>query len=108
MTILSGGGLAPLVQDIGVCLVTAGVLSVIFTRLKIPNIAAFLAAGVIVGPVVGGIVTDTNNINTIANLGLILLLFVIGLEIDLRKLLASGKTLILAGLLQFPLCVAFG
>ena len=109
MFIAAGGaGIDPLVQDIGVCLVVSGILAVIFTRLKLPDIAAFLAAGVIVGPVVGHIVTDTANIKTIANLGLILLLFVIGLEIDLRKLLASGKTLIVTGLLQFPLCVAFG
>ncbi len=108
MWILAGGGLDPLVQDIGVCLVTSGLLAVLFTRLKLPDIAAFLAAGVLVGPIVGHVVTDAENIGTIADLGLILLLFVIGLEIDLRKLAASGRTLIVTGLLQFPLCVAFG
>jgi Kef-type K+ transport system membrane component KefB len=96
------------VLDIGTCLITAGILSVVFTRLKIPNIAAFLAAGVIVGPVLGQLVTDSDNIRTIAELGLILLLFVIGVEIDLKKLLASGKVLIVTGLLQFPLCIGFG
>ena len=40
-----------LVQDIGISLLAAGVLGVIFTRLKIPSIAAFLMAGVIVGPI---------------------------------------------------------
>jgi len=108
MMILAGGGLDPLVQDIGVCLVTSGLLAVLFTRWKLPDVAAFLAAGVLVGPVVGHVVTDADNIATIADLGLILLLFVIGLEIDLRKLLASGRTLVVTGLLQFPLCVAFG
>ena len=40
--------------------------------------------------------------------GLVLLLFMIGLELDFRKLLASGRVLLLTGLLQYPLCVLFG
>ena len=44
----------------------------------------------------------------IANLGLVLLLFLIGLEIDLRKILSQGRLLLVAGLLQFPLCVGAG
>ena len=55
-----------------------------------------------------GLVTDPANIKTISELGLIFLLFLIGLEIDVRKLLASGRILIVSGLLQYPLCVAFG
>jgi len=86
----------------------AGILAVLFTRFNIPTIAAFLLAGVLLGPVGTHVVTDTRNIDTIAQFGLVLLLFLIGLELDIRKLLASGKTLILSGLLQFPLCVAFG
>jgi len=104
----SAGGVDPLVRDIGFCLITAGALCILFTRAKIPSIAAFLAAGILVGPQVGGLVTDPENIETIANLGLTLLLFVIGLEIDLKKLFASGKTLLVAGAFQVPLCVAFG
>lgn len=105
---LASAGLPPIVRDIGMCLLVAGVLSVVFTKLKIPTIAAFLTAGVIVGPVVSKLVVERESIDTIAGLGLVLLLFLIGLEIDVRKLMASGKTLILSGLLQFPLCVAFG
>ncbi len=104
----ASGGLPPLVRDIGVSLLTAGVLAVVFSRLRIPAIAAFLLAGVVVGPIGVRAVTDEANIATIAGLGLILLLFLIGLEIDLRKLLASGRTILLSGLLQFPLCVLFG
>jgi Kef-type K+ transport system membrane component KefB/voltage-gated potassium channel Kch len=102
------GGLSSLVQDIGLCVVLAGVLAIVFTRLRIPEIAAFLVAGVVVGPTGAGLVTEPGNIETIAELGLIFLLFLIGLEIDVRKLLASGRILIVSGLLQYPLCVAFG
>lgn len=106
---MAGGGALPsLVQDIGFCVVLAGVLAIACARLKIPEIAAFLVSGVIVGPVGAGLVTDPANIETISELGLILLLFLIGLEIDIRKLLASGRILIVSGLLQYPLCVLFG
>jgi Kef-type K+ transport system membrane component KefB len=104
----AAGGAESLVADIGFCLIVAGFLSLVFARLKIPSIAAFLVAGVIVGPQLGHIVTNQANIETIAHFGLTLLLFVIGLEIDLGQLLGSGKTIVLSGLLQFPLCIAFG
>jgi Kef-type K+ transport system membrane component KefB len=107
--VASGAGDMPsLVHDIGYCVVLAGVLAIVFTRIRVPVIAAFLFAGVVVGPVGAGLVTDPANIETISGLGLILLLFLIGLEIDFRKLLASGRILILSGLLQYPLSVAFG
>ena len=104
----STGGLPSLVRDIGLCIVVAGLLAIVFVRLRIPEIAAYLLAGVLVGPVGTEIVTDPGNIETISELGLILLLYLIGLEIDVRKLLASGRILIVSGLLQYPLCVAFG
>jgi len=104
----AAGGAESLVTDIGFCFIIGGFLSLLFARLKIPSIAAFLVAGVIVGPQLGHIVTNQANIETIAHFGLTLLLFVIGLEIDLGQLLGSGKTIVLSGLLQFPLCVAFG
>lgn len=102
------GNLNPLVQDIGVCLVGAGLLSVLSERLRLPHVAAFLAAGVLVGPVGLSMVTDADNIETIAQLGLTLLLFLIGLEVDLKDLLASGRALLLGGLLQVPLSVLAG
>ncbi|MGD2137777.1 MAG: cation:proton antiporter [Gammaproteobacteria bacterium] len=104
----ASGALPSLVQDIGFCVLVAGVLAIVFTKLRIPEIAAFLIAGVVVGPVGAGLVTDPANIETISELGLILLLFLIGLEIDIRKLLASGRILIVTGLLQYPLSIAFG
>lgn len=103
-----GAGIDPLVQDIGLCVLLAGILSVIFERLRIPTIAALLVAGVAIGPVGLSLVTDKARIETIAHLGLTLLLFVIGLEVNLRSLMASGKTLLISGLLQVPLTIAGG
>ena len=97
-----------LVRDSGLSLLTAGVLAIIFTKLKIPSIAAFLVAGIVIGPIGLKQVTDPVNIDTIAQLGFILLLFLIGLELDFKKILNSGKAIIISGLLQYPLTILFG
>ena len=104
----AGGTMPSLVHDIGISLLAAGILGVIFTRLKIPSIAAFLLAGVLIGPIGLKQVTDPVNVDTIAQLGFILLLFLIGLEIDVKKILGSGKAIIISGLLQYPLTILFG
>ena len=104
----SAGEMPSLVHDIGISLLTAGVLAIIFTKFKIPSIAAFLVAGVLIGPIGLKQVTDPVNIDTIAQLGFILLLFLIGLEIDFKKILNSGKAIIVSGLLQYPLTILFG
>jgi len=104
----AGGEMPSLVHDIGISLLTAGVLAIIFTKLKIPSIAAFLIAGILIGPIGLKQVTDPVNIDTIAQLGFILLLFLIGLEIDFKKILNSGKAIIVSGLLQYPLTILFG
>jgi hypothetical protein len=94
MTLVSLGAAAvsPLVHDLGVCVVAAALLAVLFERVRVPTIAALLAAGVAIGPVGLEVVADQRSIETIANLGLTLLLFVIGLEVNLRSLMASGRT----------------
>lgn len=104
----AGGGPAPLVLEIALCFVSAGVLAIVCQRLSLPSIAGFILAGLIIGPVGLGLVEDRANIETIANLGLVFLLFLIGLEIDFRALAASGRTLIATGLAQVPLSIAVG
>jgi Kef-type K+ transport system membrane component KefB len=104
----AGGAMPSLVHDIGISLLVAGTLGLIFTRLKIPSIAAFLLAGILIGPIGLKLVTDPENIDTIAQLGFILLLFLIGLEIDFKKILGSGRAIIISGVLQYPLTILFG
>lgn len=102
------GGLPELILDIALALVLAGVLAIAFTRLRIPTVAAFLVAGVILGPVGTGLISNRDNIDTIAQLGLILLLFLIGLEIDVRALLTKGRSVLVSGPLLYPLSALFG
>ncbi|MBA3463281.1 MAG: cation:proton antiporter [Deltaproteobacteria bacterium] len=108
VSIAAGGGVPPLVADLGLCLVAAAVLAIAFLKLKIPTIAALLGAGVVLGPAGLEAIGEEQSIATIANLGLTLLLFVIGLEINLKSLLTSGRTLIVTGALQVPLTLAVG
>jgi CPA2 family monovalent cation:H+ antiporter-2 len=87
----AGADMPPLVRDIGITLFLSGVLGVLFARAKFPTIAGFVLAGVVAGPLGLGLVTDATNIDTIAQLGFVLLLFMIGLEIDLGKILGSSS-----------------
>ncbi|MGE5151531.1 MAG: cation:proton antiporter [Rhodospirillaceae bacterium] len=98
-----------LLSSIGLCISIAAGLAFVANRLRQPLLLAYLLAGVLIGPQIGlGLITDQESIRTVSEIGLILLLFIIGLEMDLHKLLAAGRPVILAGLLQFPLCVALG
>lgn len=97
-----------LVYDIGISICIASMLSILFVRIKIPTIAAFLVCGILIGPIGIKLITQPDNIDTISELGFILLLFMIGMEIDLRRMLRSGKMIIASGLLQYPLTVLFG
>ena len=98
-----------LVASIGISILAATILAFIGNVLKQPLLLAYIAAGVIIGPKIGfGFVASEADIQVIAEIGLIILLFMIGLEIDIKKLKESGKSLILTGILQFVLCVAMG
>ncbi len=104
----AGGAVPTLVQDMGAALLFAGGIAVIFARLKIPSIAAFILAGVFLGPQGFHMITDPANVDTIAQIGFVLLLFVIGLEINLRSLFSGGKLILLVGLAQYPITLLFG
>ena len=104
----SEGAMPALVHDIGVGLLLSGVLAILFARLHLPAIAGYIVAGVVAGPLALGLVTDPDNINTIAQLGFVLLLFVIGLEMDVGKIIGSGRAILLTGALSYPLIAVFG
>lgn len=97
-----------LLSGIAICVAAAALLALVGWRLRQPLILAYLLAGVVIGPIGFRWVTDLASIQTVAEIGLILLLFVIGLEIDLKKLAAAGPPMLLTGALQVPICVALG
>lgn len=90
-----------LLNDIAVCIMAAWLIAVGASLLRQPLIIAYLAAGMVVGPFLGlGIVSDQSSIQTISKLGLILLLFMIGLEIDLKKMVRAGRVITVTALTQ--------
>lgn len=98
-----------LISGIGISILAATVLAFLATLGRQPLILAYLAAGVMIGPEMGfGWIKDQEEIRTIAEIGLILLLFMIGLELSLKKIKEAGKTLIILGTSQFLLCLALG
>ena len=97
-----------LLSGIAICVAVAALFGLIGWQLRQPLILAYLLAGVVIGPVCLRWVTNLESIQTVAEIGLILLLFVIGLEIDLKKLMAAGPPMLVTGALQVPICVALG
>ncbi len=96
-----------LINDIAICMMSAFACAVIAQWLKQPAIIAYLIAGAIAGPLVFGWVREREAVNTISELGLIFLLFMIGLEIDLKKVLKAGRIIAVTALLQIVLCFLF-
>ena len=92
---------------ISIGIVAATLLALIARRLGQPLILGYILGGALLGPHIGfGVIHDEHSIELISEMGLILLLFIIGLEISIPRLLQAGRTIFVAGLLQFPLCAA--
>jgi Kef-type K+ transport system membrane component KefB len=106
----SGHGIqGDLLNNIGLCVIVAAALAYVANKFKQPALLAYLLAGVLIGPEIGfKLITDRETIEVISEIGLILLLFIIGLEIDLKKLRQSGKPVIVTGITQFLICAALG
>ncbi|HEX6349026.1 MAG TPA: cation:proton antiporter [Candidatus Dormibacteraeota bacterium] len=97
-----------LLSSIGICVTAAALLALVGYRLRQPLILAYLVTGVVIGPHVLQLVGNRQAISTVSEIGLILLLFVIGLEIDLKRLLGAGRAVAAVGFLQVPVCIALG
>lgn len=77
-----------------------------FRRIKLPAILAYLAAGIIAGPDVTGWIQDPNDYHFVAELGVVLLLFSLGLEFSLPKMIAMRRLVFGLGLGQVVICTA--
>lgn len=97
-----------LVSDIAICIIAAWILAVLSQVLRQPVLLAYLIAGFIIGPHGFKWITNIQNIETISGIGLSLLLFMIGLEIDLKKMLSAGRVITLTAAAQILGCVLLG
>lgn len=81
-----------MVHDLYVLMITAGVVSLLFKLLKQPVVLGYIVAGVLVGPnLFGGSWVDAENVEAWGNIGVLFVLFCIGLEFRLKNLISSGK-----------------
>ena len=93
-----------LLADIAFCILGAMTMALAARLLRQPPLLGYLAAGILLGRPIGfGLVADPEIIEAISRLGLVLLLFLIGAEIDLKKLFRAGPAVLGGGLLQVPL-----
>ncbi|GAB4390794.1 MAG: monovalent cation:proton antiporter-2 (CPA2) family protein [Thermodesulfovibrionales bacterium] len=75
-------------------------------RLRVPPLVGFIAAGVLMGPHTLGIIEDVREIEILADIGVILLLFVVGIEFSLDSLMKRKKVVLLGGGGQIALTIA--
>src|SRR3954471_7658870 len=97
-----------LITDIALCIIAAWVVAVACQVVKQPLLMAYLLAGFAIGPHGFRWVTDSHSIETIASIGLILLLFMIGLEMDLFRMLSAGKAITITAAIQIFGCIGLG
>lgn len=95
-------------NDIVLVLVLAAIFGLIAMRMKQPLIIGFIIVGIMAGPSVFNWPAATGEINLLAELGLSLLLFVVGLKLDLRLIRSIGKVAAIAGIGQVVLTAGFG
>jgi CPA2 family monovalent cation:H+ antiporter-2 len=75
----------------------------VFQKLRLPNIVGFLLAGVIIGPHGFQLIQSVGQVENLAEIGVVLLLFTIGLEFSLETILSVQRRVVWAGLLQVVL-----
>ena len=90
----------PLLYDIVVIFGLAIAVLFICHRLRVPAVVGFLLTGMFVGPYGFGLVKAVHEVEILAEIGIVLLLFTIGIEFSLKKLLQIRKSVLMGGSLQ--------
>jgi CPA2 family monovalent cation:H+ antiporter-2 len=96
----------PVLDELAIVTALAVAVTVILSKLKLPTVAGLLAAGALLGPFGLGLVTSVHAIEVLAEVGVVLLLFSIGLEFSLARLRNIFRQVALGGALQVGLTVA--
>lgn len=90
----------PILQDIVIILGLSIVIILVFQRLKLPAILGFLLAGIIAGPHAFNLISSQHEVELLSEIGIIFLLFVIGIELSLKGLASIKKIIFVGGSLQ--------
>lgn len=102
--------LAPLIYDLAVMLGVAGIVMVLFRFIRQPIVLGYLVAGMIVGPYTPPhtLITDVSSIKTLSELGVIFLMFSLGLEFSFQKLMKVGFAAAIIGIIEVVVMVLLG
>jgi CPA2 family monovalent cation:H+ antiporter-2 len=102
--------IATFLQDLAVIMIVAGIVTVIFHRLKQPVVLGYILSGVILGQHTPpfSFIHDENTVKTLAELGIIFLMFSLGLEFSIRKLFRVGAAALVAALSEIILMILVG
>ncbi|MCX4267935.1 MAG: cation:proton antiporter [Lachnospiraceae bacterium] len=77
-------------RDLAIIIILAKICGIIARSLKAPQVVGEIIAGLLIGPAVFGLVEQTEAITFIAEIGVVMLMFVAGLETDLKELIKTG------------------
>ncbi|HET9614014.1 MAG TPA: cation:proton antiporter, partial [Candidatus Limnocylindrales bacterium] len=94
------------ILEIGVLLLGAVVAGWLARRLGLPAILGYLALGIVVSPFTPGYVADRDQLQLLADLGVVLLLFEVGIEVDILRIRSEQRRLVLAAPLQVVITTA--
>ncbi len=97
-----------LLKDLAILMTVSGIVTVLFHRFRQPSVIGYILAGILIGPYAASLISDENTIRTMANLGLVLLMFSLGLHFNLRKLFKVGAQAFIAALIEISLMVFIG
>jgi CPA2 family monovalent cation:H+ antiporter-2 len=98
----------PLLQEIVVIFSLAIAVILAFYRFKVPPIVGFLFTGVLAGPHCLGIIANVEDVDMLATIGIVLLLFTVGMEFSLKKIFEYKRYFFIGGGVQVLLTVLFG
>lgn len=93
------------ITDLAVVTIIASAVAFLFYKLKQPMIIGYLIAGVIIGPYTFNLIGQTEYLSVFAEIGVVLLLFTIGLEFPIRKLRTIGKVVIGVSAIEIALMI---
>lgn len=99
-----------LISDLAVILISAGLVTLLFKRLKQPVVLGYIVAGILAGPAIKEIptVTDVESIRIWADIGVVFLLFALGLDFSFKKLMKVGGTAVIGAITVVIGMMTFG
>ncbi len=90
----------PILSDIVIILGLSIFIILLFQKIKVPSLLGFLLAGIIAGPYAFNLISSTHEVELLSEIGIIFLLFVIGIELSLKGLASIKNSIIFGGGMQ--------